>query len=195
MKFNSKVLMIGYGSVAKCALPILLRHIKIPCQNITLVDFLETAEAAREWTEQGIRFVQERITPGNLHEMLAKHTGAGGLIIDLAWNIDSVELIQWCHDHDALYINTSLEVWEPYADIRTLTLLEKLLYARHRHTAQWNDDTATVVRGQSRSVSHFARQVMALHRLRQPSLTREEGAELEKLLARRDFARLAYGSA
>ncbi len=201
MEFNSKVLVIGYGSVAKCTLPILLRHIKISCRNITIVDFMETAEAAREWTERGVCFVRERVTPDNLPELLARHVTAGGLIIDLSWNIDSVELIQWCHDHDVLYINTSLEVWDPYLEIRTRTPLEKSLYARHMRlraaAAQWDDTAATAVLDHGANpglISHFTRQGLcdiALHRLKNPALTQEERKALEALLERRDFARLA----
>ena len=39
LKFRNKVLIIGYGSVSKCTLPILLKHVDIPCKNITIVDF------------------------------------------------------------------------------------------------------------------------------------------------------------
>jgi hypothetical protein len=38
-KFSGKVLMVGYGSVAQCTLPILVKRAKIPCKNITVMDF------------------------------------------------------------------------------------------------------------------------------------------------------------
>ena len=45
---------------------------------------------------------------------LGEYLGPGDLLIDLAWNIDCCEILQWCHDHGVLYINTSVEVWDPY---------------------------------------------------------------------------------
>ncbi|MDD5189337.1 MAG: saccharopine dehydrogenase NADP-binding domain-containing protein, partial [Methanoregula sp.] len=39
LEFKNKVLIIGYGAVSKCTLPILLRHVTIPLENITIIDF------------------------------------------------------------------------------------------------------------------------------------------------------------
>ena len=47
--------------------------------------------------------------------LLGEHLSAGDLLIDLAWNIDCGEIVQWCHDRGVLYINTSVELWDPYA--------------------------------------------------------------------------------
>ena len=38
-KFSGKVLMVGYGSVAQCTLPLLLKLAKVPAKNITVMDF------------------------------------------------------------------------------------------------------------------------------------------------------------
>jgi homospermidine synthase len=48
-------------------------------------------------------------------KVLEKYVGKGDLIIDLAWNIDAGDILTWCHEHDVLYINTSVELWDPYA--------------------------------------------------------------------------------
>jgi len=47
MEFNKKVLMIGYGSVARRTLPLLLKHIKIPYENLTVIDFEDKSEALK----------------------------------------------------------------------------------------------------------------------------------------------------
>ena len=44
--------------------------------------------------------------------ILSKYADKGGLIIDLAWNIGANDIIGWCHDHNVLYVNTSVEVWD-----------------------------------------------------------------------------------
>ena len=62
---------------------------------------------------------------------LAKHVGPGDLIVDLAWNIDCAALLDFCRRNDVLYINTSVEVWNPYAGIETTSPPERTLYARH----------------------------------------------------------------
>jgi homospermidine synthase len=39
LEFRNRVLILGYGAVAKCTLPILLKHVKIPYDQITILDF------------------------------------------------------------------------------------------------------------------------------------------------------------
>ena len=69
-------------------------------------------------SQPGATYVRDRITPENLDAAARRSTSAtGDLLIDLAWNIDTRRRSsQWCHDHGVLYINTSVEVWDPYAD-------------------------------------------------------------------------------
>ena len=64
MKFDGKVLIIGYGSVARCTLPILLKHVEIPYGNITIIDFENKAPALKEWTSKGIRYRHHEDNPG-----------------------------------------------------------------------------------------------------------------------------------
>ena len=115
IEYNQRILFVGYGAVAECTLPILFKHLKVPARNVTVMDFEDRKAKLARWTAKGVRFVRDRITKENMGRLLAKHVGAGDLVIDLAWNIDACEILQWCHDHGVMYINTSTELWDPYA--------------------------------------------------------------------------------
>jgi len=149
LHFNNKLLIIGYGSVARSFLPILLEHIKIPYKNITVIDFTDQRKFLKEWLKKGVRFFQERITIHNLTKTLSAYVGSGGLIVDLAWNIDCIDILQWAYNNKVLYVNASLEEWDPYAEIHTRTSLEKSLYRRYvkllEMVPQWNGATTAVV--------------------------------------------------
>lgn len=108
MKFKNKILMIGYGSVARCTLPILIKHIDIPLKNITIIDFVDKRKELKNWIKKGVKYFQERVTPINVNQLLSKHVSSGGIVIDLAWNIDCLDMLSWCHDNRVLYINTSV---------------------------------------------------------------------------------------
>ena len=110
VSFKKRVLFVGFGAVARCTLPILLDHIKVDPRNITILDFEPNESAIRPWTEKGVTFVRDKVTPDNLGTLLGRHLAAGDLLIDLAWNIDCCEIVQWCHDHGVLYLNTSVEI-------------------------------------------------------------------------------------
>ena len=130
MVFNNKVLIIGYGAVARSTLPILLKHIKIPYRNITIIDFLDKKSELKSWIQKGVHFYQEKITPQNITNVLSKYADAGSLIIDLAWNIDCIDILQWAHNNKVLYVNASIEEWDPYSGIHTQTS-QKSTYHRY----------------------------------------------------------------
>jgi homospermidine synthase len=165
IEFNKKILFVGYGAVAECTLPILLKHIKVPARNITVMDFENRAAKLKPWTKLGVRFVRDRVTEENLAKILGKHLSAGDLLIDLAWNIDACEILQWCRDQGVLYINTSTELWDPYAGGANIHPTERTLYWRHMNvrkmTAGWKTKGATAVIEHGANpglISHFTKQ-------------------------------------
>ncbi len=131
LEFNNKVLITGFGVVAQSALPLLLRHAGIPCRNITVIDFADRTEALRSWAEKGVRFVRERVLPHNMADLLSRHVDPGGLIIDLTWSIDFFSILEWARERQALYVNASLESWDPSAELEAKSLFDKSLYSRY----------------------------------------------------------------
>ncbi len=112
IKFNNNILIIGYGAVSQCALPVILAHIDLPREKIIVIDIEDKSEKIKPFTDTGIKFFQEKVTPENLDFVLTKYAGDNALIIDLAWNIGACDILKWCHDHNTLYINTSVELWD-----------------------------------------------------------------------------------
>ena len=165
IEFNKKVLFVGYGAVAQCALPILVKQIKMPAKNITVMDFEDRRKALRPWTARGVKFARKRVTRDNMGTLLGKYLSAGDLLIDLAWNIDCCEILQWCHDNGVLYINTSVELWDPYENAQNATPQKMTLYWRHmnlrRMTSAWAKPGPTAVLEHGANpglISHFTKQ-------------------------------------
>jgi homospermidine synthase len=131
MKLPGKILVIGFGAVSRCLFPLLRKHIPIDPRKITVMDFVCAEAQVREVRASGARFVEERIERATLGRQLAKYVGPGDLIIDLAWNIGCEDIVQWCHDHGVLYVNTSVEAWDPYAGADSKPATARTLYARH----------------------------------------------------------------
>jgi homospermidine synthase len=168
MVFKNKVLLIGYGAVARCVLPILLKHVSMPLSQITIIDFADKRLELQPWIKRGVKFVQEKITPINIAQVLSEHVSPGGLIIDLAWNIDCIEILNWCHENKVRYVNTSVEEWDPYADIHTKTPYEKSLYYRQqairKMASRWKTPATTAVIDHGANpglISHFTKKGLA----------------------------------
>ena len=199
-KFSNKILIIGYGSVSQCTLPILLDKLDVPLENITLIDFEDKSKALKKYTNQGLTFVREKITPKNLDQVLSQYMENEGMIIDLSWNIDANDIIKWCHDHNVLYVNTSVEVWDPEEGFLTRSLLEKSLYLRQMKLLElsrdWKDaPTAVVDHGANPGlITHFVKQGLldiAARTCADKKVSLEEEQEIALLAKNRDFARLA----
>ena len=69
----------------------------------------------------------------NYKELLNRYLKPGDLFLDLAWNIDTCRVIEWCHDNNVLYVNTSIEEWEPYIE---RSPAEFTLYYRHERSTR-----------------------------------------------------------
>src|SRR6266542_5383893 len=108
--FQGRVLLLGCGAVSQCLQPLLLRHLEMDFSRLTVMDFEDRREHICDTLSAGAHYVRERITPENLAAVLGEYLGPGDLLIDLAWNIGADDILQWCHDHDVLYVNTSVEL-------------------------------------------------------------------------------------
>src|SRR3954454_24417838 len=164
----ARLLMLGCGSVAQCTIPILLREGVVEPQRLTILDMVDNRSRVEEAIAAGVTYVQDRITEENLDEVLSGLVGAGDIIIDLAWNIDACTILEWCRDHGVRYMNTSVELWDPYAGAESLHPLDRTLYVRHmairRMMARWGDNngpTAVLEHGTNPGlVSHFVKQAL-----------------------------------
>ena len=164
-KFQNKVLFVGYGAVAQCALPILFKHIDVSVKNVTVMDFENRKAALEPWIKRGLKFVHDRVTRENMGTLLGKHLSAGDVLIDLAWNIDACEILAWCHEQGILYINTSVELWDPYQHSIGATPQKMTLYWRHMNLrkmiSKWDKPGSTAVLEHGANpglISHFTKQ-------------------------------------
>lgn len=199
IKLEKKVLIIGFGSVAKCTLPIFLRHFEIPFEKITIIDFENKKGELKDFINLGIKYFQIKIDQENLNSVLAEHVGNDGLLIDLGWNIGANDIIGWCHNHNTLYVNTSVEQWNPVGDMEK-SPLEKSLYFRQMKLRElskdWHDaPTAVVDHGANPGlISHFVKQGLLDITEKIIAENKMSGRELEELIEHKtklNFAKLA----
>ena len=196
-----RVVVLGCGSVAQCLLPMLLDHFELDPSTVTVIESRASRERIASSLARGVHYLQFEITRENLVATLDEHLGDGDLLIDLAWNIDLTELLDWCRDHNVRYLNTSVEVWDPYLDPATKSPQERTLYWRHmalrRQLARWgtNDGPSAVVEHGANPglVSHFTKQALVeiAQRVLADGLLAERHGAIDTALATGDFARLA----
>ncbi|MHB0997205.1 MAG: saccharopine dehydrogenase NADP-binding domain-containing protein, partial [Elusimicrobiales bacterium] len=186
--FNKRILFVGYGAVAQCALPMLLKLVKVPARNITVLDFEDRRRLLKPWLAKGVKFVRARVTRTNLGALLGKYLSEGDMLLDLAWNIGANDILQWCHDKGILYLNASTELWDPYEGAENKHPTERTLYHRHmamrRMTARWKTPgpTAVIEHGANPGlISHFAKKGLLDIAFRLLDERKVKGAKAEKL--------------
>ncbi len=168
MKFKGRLLVIGCGSVSQCAIPLILKLIEMPSNKITIMDFVDNRSRVQDALKQGVQYVFDRVTQQNYEELLSKYVGAGDMIIDLAWNIETRAILEWCRDSKIFYANTSVEEWDPYKDEQRNDPTKYTLYTRHmelrRMISRWGNNegtTAIVDHGANPGlVSHFTKHAL-----------------------------------
>lgn len=200
--FSNRVVLIGFGAVARCTLPILVKHMSIDPKRVTIIDFDQNDDALKPWIAQGMTFIKDRVTKENLGSLLGQHLSTGDLLIDLAWNIDCCEIVQWCHDKGILYVNTSVELWDPYAGAENKPPTERTLYWRHmklrRMISTWSEPgpTAVIEHGANPGlISHFTKQALldiAQRALEDKKFSGAQGEQIAHHAKARHFNHLAH---
>ncbi|MCS6947429.1 MAG: saccharopine dehydrogenase NADP-binding domain-containing protein, partial [Steroidobacteraceae bacterium] len=94
LDFPGRLLFIGFGSIGQGALPLVLRHIGIPRERITIVTADERGKAAAD--EYGIKFIVERLTRENFRRVLDPLIGRGDFVMNVSVDVSSVALIKLC---------------------------------------------------------------------------------------------------
>jgi homospermidine synthase len=213
--FAGRLLMLGCGSVGQCTLPLVRRHVDMPANRMTVLDFEDVRPRIEDSLQAGVVFRQTRLTQDNYRSTLSELVGPGDILVDLSWNIETLDLLAWCGEHDVRYLNTSLEEWDPYGDIENKSPYERSLYSRQmrirllkgRLNSRGNpSSTAVIDHGANPGlVSHFTKRALLeiattmLERGR-PAATGVGRAAFEELVAdaesQRDgaFARLSQAT-
>jgi homospermidine synthase len=165
-RFENRVLVLGAGSVSQCVLPLLIEHL-VDAKQITIIDMRDNRERVKGAITAGATYVQDQLTRENMDQFLSKYLTAGDFLLDLAWNIDANAIIEWAHDHGVIYLNTSVEEWDPYSAGAARNPTERTLYWRHmklrKLTNTWGGKgpTAIVEHGANPGlVSHLTKKAL-----------------------------------
>jgi homospermidine synthase len=123
---SGRLIMIGCGSIGQAVLPLLRRHLLLAPGSLTVLSADERGRGLAG-TEGG-RFVHCHLKPGNYHRQLAKFVAAGDMVLNLSVDVSSLDLVEWCSERGALYVDTSIEPWPGVFDNPMLSMRERTNY-------------------------------------------------------------------
>ena len=114
--YGGSILMIGYGSVGRCTMPLIEKHFDMPLSRVTVVDGHDHRADAQRFIDKGVNYLVQPIVPENLDATLGKYCKKGDLILNLSVEVYSLEVVNWCQKHGVLYLDTCIEPWANYYD-------------------------------------------------------------------------------
>lgn len=187
--FPGRLVMIGFGSIGQGVLPLILRHVGITPDRITIV----TADDAGrdEAAEYGVKVIRQPLTQDNFSQVLEPLLSRGDFLLNLSVDVSSVALIQFAHETGALYLDTCIEPWPggytdtslPPARRTNYALRESALALRRTHK---NGPTAVITHGANPGlVSHLLKQALL-------NIAADTGVEAGNPRAREDWAALSH---
>lgn len=198
--FPGKLLIIGCGSVSLCFQDLLLNYTDIEPSQVFTIDPRHPCQRQAEYIGRGVTFNKLSLTIDNYEKYLSENLKPGDALIDLAWNVDTADVVEWCQDNDVIYLNTSIEVWDPVTDFsaeRPSDLIAERHHALRQRVKHWkkNGKTAVVEHGANPGlVGHFANfgiEYIARRMLEEGLAIGDKKTAIEKALENKDYARLA----
>lgn len=162
--FPGHIVLIGFGSIGQGVLPLILRHIGVPPERITIVTADDAGRAEAE--RYRVKLLKEPLHPGNFRRVLAALVGRGDFVLNVSVEVSSLALIELCWERGAMYLDTCIEPWpggytDPTVPVGRRTnyaLREQALALRARAPRA---PTAVLTHGANPGlVSHFLKQAL-----------------------------------
>ncbi len=162
IQFDHQMILLGFGSIGKALLPVILEKFKLKKTQITIISADNSGAKIAE--EYGIAFQLHIITPSNYLDILGKQLHSGDFLVNLSCNISSVPLIELCNDHEALYIDTANEPWEEDFAVQSISLADRTNYMLRENALKLKGKvkkTAILTHGANPGLaSHFVKEAL-----------------------------------
>ncbi len=182
--------MVGCGSIGQAVLSVLGQHFDGIYGRLIV---LSAEESGRRIAERlKVKFIHCNLTPGNYRDVLKNYVRRGDLLLNVSVDVSSIDLLRFCAERGALYVDTSIEPWPGVFDNPMLELHQRTNYAIRAKLIEAQRElgseapTAVVDHGANPGlVSHFVKRALAdLNHLigdRRPLPSQREGwAELAR---------------
>jgi homospermidine synthase len=188
VEFPGRIILVGFGSIGQGVLPLLLRHIGIAPERLTIV----TAEdiGHEEATRYGIRFIKQRLTRENFRRTLDPVLGRGDFLLNVSVDVSSIALIRYSWEKGAMYLDTCIEPWPGGYTDPTIPAAKRTNYALREETLGLRSGSA---RAPTAVVTHGANPGLVSHLVKQAllNLAADLGVAATEPSTRLEWAELA----
>jgi len=187
--FEKKMLIVGFGAIGQAVLPLILRHIDIKPEQITILT--KNEEGIQIAKEYQIALHTSPLTPENYQSLLEKYLNPGDFLLNLSVDVSSIALIKYAQQHGIIYLDTCIEPWAgTYVD-PTLSSAERCNYTMRESALSLKNQqngkpTAVLTHGANPGlVSHLVKLALM-------NLATDVELEINEPKTRQEWASLAH---
>jgi len=188
--FPGKLVMVGCGSIGQGVMPLILRHIGITADRITVVTADERGEKVA--AEYGVKFVKQPLTKENFRGVLEPLLAKGDFLLNLSVDVSSLALIEMCAARGVSYLDTCIEPWPGGYTDPNLTPSLRSNYSLREQALALRDKLGTS--GPTAVITHGANPGLVSHFVKQALLNVANDTQVEagNPKTRDDWAALAH---
>jgi len=185
------MIMLGFGTVGRCALPLLLGRLGIPASRYVVVDGEDQREAALPYIGAGVEYIVSPLRRENYARILSDLARPGDILVNLAVSVKCLDIAEWCQSHGVIYIDTAFEPWDDDIFEENEPVFQRTIYHYHHAAramgARWRPGGPTAIFG------HGANPGLATHFMKAALLeaARVVGDEAQAPATQTEWARLA----
>lgn len=187
-QFSGNMVMVGFGSIGRGVLPLLLRHIQMdPWKILIFAPEGDPESIARKY---GASCERVEITRENYRQVLEPHINEGDFLINLSVDVSSLALIELCWERKAHYVDTCIEPWAGGYTDTSLSPSLRSNYALREKALEFSrgkrqGPTAVISQGANPGlVSAFVKQGLM-------DIARDNGLNISRPKTREGWGRLA----
>ena len=114
VKFDGRILQFGFGAVGKSFYEKL--KYEVDYDEYKYFVLTKEPEEFKAYINLGgiaPNFITREVNKENYAEVFGDILGSGDLLIDFADTVGTRDIIEWCANHDVMYVNTGEADW-PY---------------------------------------------------------------------------------
>jgi homospermidine synthase len=188
INFPGRLIFVGFGSIGQGVLPLIMRHIGITTDRITILAADDAGAAVA--AEYGIRFIKQALTRENFKRILDPLVGRGDFLLNLSVDVSSIALVKFCNEQGALYLDTCIEPWPGGYTDPTVPPSKRSNYALREEALALRD---TKLRGPTAVLTHGANPGLVSHFVKQAllNIAADSGVDAGRPATREAWGQLA----
>jgi len=192
VEFGGNLLMVGFGSIGRGTLPLVIKHIGMPANKITVFTGADREAEARAAAElYGVNVEIGMLLKDSYAKTLDPLLKDGDFLLNLSVDTGSCDLMTFCYERGCHYLDTVVEPWlGGYVD-SNLTPSQRSNYAQREEMlacrAKFGPKARTMVTTHGANpglVSHFVKQALL-------NIAKDTGVKVTKPATKAEWGALA----